>query len=520
MKKMLTLAMIVLCLITGAQAEEQTPLPKGVIDLCASAHPGYEIAARDGWGDESRGQFALVLSVPGNNILCMAEKEAGDAAYRFTIDNTNAVYDDERLPSLLIDSGGDSLFYTYTDEVGDSVHIHTIKQDGKWLAVDVTMYANLNDGYRSIHSGVWNGYLHYQEDHEDENGNILGGFDYAPIPVDEAFETAMEPQNFDLGSYDPDPIYGLYATCKLPGLAGVWLRDGEELVSIDLKEEHVIMLLRAADGTKRVCIASLEDGLYRISTSGQLPGDIGMDAFHTGEDELILTREGGMTLIGVAHRPDGYWRLDYIQGEDGMTVLQNGVRSMEVMGAKRNDEVIYGEHPWNDLFNIDFDALPRTFAQAAEMIDQSAYALVHNPNPADRLHLRVSPDKGAASLGKFYNRTPVYILERGKTWTKVRIGSEERGLVGYMMTKFLVFDQREKAKIECAFPQKHLIERYHETGVSMYDETIINGRTHAMFKYEYGDFIIGVAGDDWYVVLCEDGRVGYVPQDLFWDGNG
>ena len=520
MKKLLIAVLMMLCMVTGALAEEETALPKGVLDLCASVHPGYRIAAHDGWGDESSGQFALVLSIPGDNILCMAEKEAGDAAYKFTIDNTSAVYDDERIPSLLIDSGGDSLFYSYTDEVGDSVHIHTAKQDGKWQAVDVMAYENLNGGYRCIQSGVWDGHLHYREDTEDENGNILSGFDYAPIPVDEAFEAAMEPQSFDVNQYDPDPVYGLFYTCRLPGLAAVWLREGEKLVCIDLKQEHVIMLLEAADGTKRVCIASLEDGIYRISTSGQLPGDVGMDAFHTGEDALILTRAGGMTLIGFAHRVDGCWRLDYIQSDEGMTILQGGVRSMEVAGAKRNDEVVYGEHPWNDLFNVDFDALPRTFAQAAGMIDQSVYALVSNPNPADRLHLRVSPDKGAASLGKFYNRTPVYILERGKTWTKVRIGSEERGLVGYMMTQFLVFGEREKAELACAFPQKHLMEYHQEIGVPMYDETNINGRMPDMFQYEYGDFIIGVAGDEWYVVLCEDGTVGYVPQDLFWDGNG
>jgi len=280
------------------------------------------------------------------------------------------------------------------------------------------------------------------------------------------------------------------------------------------------MLLEAKDGTKRVCIASLEDGLYQISTSGQLPGDVGMDAFHTGEDALILTRAGGMTLIGFAHRPDGYWQIDYIQSDEGMTILHGGVRSMEIMGMQRNDEVVYGEHPWNDLLNIDFDALPRTFAQAIDMIDQSAYALVYNPNPADRLHLRVSPDKSTASLGKFYNRTPVYILERGKTWTKVRIGSEERGLTGYMMTKFLAFDEREKAEIECAFPQKLLKEQYAENKVRMYSEPNGNGRTDEVFESRMGDFIIGVVDDTWYVVMRADGAVGYVLQEYFWDGNG
>jgi len=388
------------------------------------------------------------------------------------------------------------------------------------MPVDVMEYENLNGGYRCIQSSVWDGYLRYQEDTEDENGNILSGFDYAPIPVDEAFEATMEPQNFDINRYDPDPVYGLFHTCRMPGLAGIWLRDGERPACVDLKQEHMIMLLEAADGTKRICIASLEDGRYRIGTSGQLPGDIGMDAFHTGEDELILTRGGGMTLIGFAHRPDGAWQLDYIQSDEGLTILHDGVRSMEVMGAQRNDEVVYGVHPWKDLFNIDFDALPYTFDQAIKMIDQSAYALVSNPNPEDRLHLRTKPDKGAASLGKFYNRTPVYILEHGETWTKVRIGSGEQGLAGYMMTKFLVFEEDEKAVLACAFPQKHFREELKERRTPLLLRADSSSEENGWFTHDYGDFIIGVVGDEWYVVMRADGAVGYVPQDLFWDGNG
>ena len=193
---------------------------------------------------------------------------------------------------------------------------------------------------------------------------------------------------------------------------------------------------------------------------------------------------------------------------------------MEADGAARNDGVVYGEHPWQELFGIDFDALPETFAQAVAMIDQSVYALVHNPNPADRLHLRVKPDKSAASLGKFYNRTPVYIIERGKTWTKVRIGNAEDGLTGYMMTKYLVFDEKKKEGIACAFPQKDLIEGYADIGVTMYQQPRKDAMANNLFEYHYGDFIIGVAGDDWFVVMRADGAVGYVPQAMFWDGNG
>ena len=217
---------------------------------------------------------------------------------------------------------------------------------------------------------------------------------------------------------------------------------------------------------------------------------------------------------------DGLWRMTYISDEEMIMLPFGGVSCMEVSGLKRNNEFYYGTHPWNDLLEIDFEDMPHTVKQAVARMDQTAYALVHNPDPADRLHLRVKPDKGAASLGKFYNRTPVYVLEHGKTWTKVRIGSETDGLEGYMMTKYLAFDEAEKAALKCAFPQKHLKEKYLETDVKMYSEPNGNGRTDSIFENTMGDFIIGVAGDEWFVVMRADGAVGYVLQEYFWDGNG
>ena len=508
---------LVVLLCASACAEEEVKLPKAVIELCAQIHPGYEIAVHDGWGSESSGQFALVLKQGEDNILCIAEKAQDDPAYQLTIDNTNAVYDGDILPSLLIDTGGNSLFYGY-DDGSNALHVHTDKQDGKWQTVDVTAYESLNGGYRSIQSGVGDGYLYYDEDTEDENGNILRGFSYAPILVGEAFETVMLPQNFDINLYEADPVYGLYQTCKIPGFAEIWMQSGEQLVAVDLKQEHVALLVESEVG-KFLRIAQLLDGVHQLSQMGPLPADVGMDAFHSGEDKLILTRNGGTTLYGFELQRDGCWRMSYVQGRSGIVLLHDGVYSMDNSVLLRNDGVIYGVHSWNDLLNIDFSAVPETLEEAVEQIDPSAYALVHNPNPSDRLHLRAKPDKGSHSYGKFYNRTPVRVLERGETWTKVRIGSGDHCLTGYMMTKYLVFGEAEKVDLACAFPQK-LLREDQPRGVHMHTAPEARAITPLMFEQQAGDFIIGVSGDDWYVVLCADGTVGYVPQSAFWDGNG
>ncbi|MCL1963828.1 MAG: SH3 domain-containing protein [Firmicutes bacterium] len=66
----------------------------------------------------------------------------------------------------------------------------------------------------------------------------------------------------------------------------------------------------------------------------------------------------------------------------------------------------------------------------------SWWAVVNNPNPADRLNLRASPSVEAASLGKYYNGTVVEILLGNGAWCKVRVDVD--GKIGYMMRKYLV----------------------------------------------------------------------------------
>lgn len=65
-------------------------------------------------------------------------------------------------------------------------------------------------------------------------------------------------------------------------------------------------------------------------------------------------------------------------------------------------------------------------------------AVVSNPNPEDRLHLRKSTSKDAASLGKYYNGTNVHILKYvNKDWAKVSIGIDNDWIEGYMLLAFL-----------------------------------------------------------------------------------
>ena len=134
MKKLLAAVLLLASISLPALAEDA--LPQGVIDLCEAYYPAYIIAKSDGWGDESRGQYALVLTDGEDNILCIAEKAEADSAYTFTVNNTNAVREGADLPDLMIDTGGDMLYYDYEDG-GFLTTYSAQKSGGAWQGVNI-----------------------------------------------------------------------------------------------------------------------------------------------------------------------------------------------------------------------------------------------------------------------------------------------------------------------------------------------------------------------------------------------
>ena len=68
---------------------------------------------------------------------------------------------------------------------------------------------------------------------------------------------------------------------------------------------------------------------------------------------------------------------------------------------------------------------------------ESCLAVVNNPNPTDRLHLRIKSEKNSTSKGKYYNGTLVHVTENKNGWAKVYINGEK----GYMQSKYLTFGE-------------------------------------------------------------------------------
>ncbi len=130
------------------------------------------------------------------------------------------------------------------------------------------------------------------------------------------------------------------------------------------------------------------------------------------------------------------------------------------------------------------------------------YAIVKNPNPQDRLNLRVSPNANSGSLGKYYNGVSVYITGYwDNDWAMVEIGSGEGKATGYMMTKFLVINGA--SYVASAIPTL-----YTKRTASLYTRTSTNATVLANYGEGTAVEILAVASS-WYHVRIGN-SIGYM----------
>lgn len=169
-----------------------------------------------------------------------------------------------------------------------------------------------------------------------------------------------------------------------------------------------------ADGT-RVLLCGWFDGSegWGLTESTPLPAgtEIGIENF---VDTLNLGLKGYGVSIG--RRADGKWGAVGALGEDYFALGSCWVSDGTLWW---NADPAIGTTPWNDITCMDWESLPRSMDEAKAMLDSSRWATPNNPDPKDRLHLREHPDKNSRSLGKYYNGTPLRVIEKVGDFTKV-----------------------------------------------------------------------------------------------------
>ena len=496
MKRLLPLLLMLLFLMPALAEDDPTA-------LFLDAHPGYEITESDAKGDTA----AAILVQGHEKVLCVAERVNG--AWTLTIDNDKALSSHEaRDYHLLVDA--DNAIYWYCEPWDTMEWYGAVRENGVWR---MTPYILKTSWYGGISNSqeiliTWgNGTLNRTSQLLDENDNIISSTELIPLPAS-WLDSMTTLDVFDVNQLAtfqadiPTVMEGRALEMAAKELLPDYTYVGGGLLSDELQ-----LLMDRPDGA-RVFVGVTWDGEWKLSESAPLPPDTryGNENF---TDYLYIPDYG---TIGVRHWPDGTWGVDFLMPDaDGMFQLGRNYISDYVFLYGYGDDVtlLVGDMPWDDLTAIDWSTLPRSFEEAAARIDNSGWAMVNNPNPEDRLHLRVKPDRDAPSQGKYYNGTFVRVLERKGDWTKVDIF----GVEGWMMTQYLAFGD-DMQKVE-------RVVELRSVGESLPSATLYETPGGKEIKKFAGDArILGIVGDEWFHVWIGEDETGYVRQEELWEGNG
>ena len=361
-------------------------------------------------------------------------------------------------------------------------------------------YVAYNDGFmaEAVYARVDDGWLRVRRAFF-EVGMEVQYTDCMPIPLSAALLTRLQLEPFD------ELIY-----CWLEGETFLTqdafsreafpLPAGAVILQNRLEKDSLVVLAEV-EGVKRLYI--FDENTVAVGVTQPLPDDVYLDFFHSGDGVVQFEWDEQNMTAAFARRGDGVWTLSWCtcwgpEMDIHFSVNAFGVTYFDPEG---NERMRIGTLKDTDLFSIRLSDLDGTTPE----IDQTGWAVVNNPDPADRLHLRAKASKSGRSLGKFYNGTPVRVLERKGDWTRVQIGFGDSSRTGWMMTKYLAFGA-DMDKVHDAFPELTFREEY---------------EAHNSFSGAY--WVVGVEEEGrikQYILLGTDGKVLYVQQKWLWGGNG
>lgn len=344
---------------------------------------------------------------------------------------------------------------------------------------------------------------------------------FQPVAIKEGFveaARALEAQNKLTAVPD-----GMAA--ELTALIGDSLTGGMTVRSIDVHQHEIVLLLEGQGDRLTLRIAEWNGQGYDVLDNSTFPKGTELDTIHfdDGSAFLWVPVDGGQT-VGVSFlRYGDEWKVNLEASNLTWMSAWSSIVNTEQLSWRRNDGYSYGTLPeeWGDFERIDVVQLPLTLKQALLRLDRTGWAVVNNPNPNDRLHLRTEPSKNAKSLGKFYNKTPVKVIGSKGEWSQVTIGKD--GLTGWMMTEYLAFGEAAD-KVACAFPNNVATLESDDLSLPIRFARAVPDlkapETFNVGRDGFSEFLIGVVEDKWYILMTTDGQVGYVLQSWYGEGNG
>lgn len=383
------------------------------------------------------------------------------------------------------------------------------RQEGytlRWYSSDGVLEDTMVE---TAYSKVENGFLTVRWVKYQAGGAIISELTSFPIPLSKEFQQRLEAEPFDQLislSYSNEFQTDDFLNTSLIPVSGSILQSS-------IQPHALLLLMEDEAGVRRLTeITRNENGVYALRQTPPLPKGVWMDSFHAGMEGLLLEWDQQHHQVNFQRTFDGEWKLIWLTcyGEKETLNCSFGLNTGTLMDT---DTLRIGVLPF-DLFADDLTTLPCTSEELTAQLDRTGLAVVCNPDPNDRLHLRTKPSREADSLGKFWNGTPVRVLNERDGWCQVEIGTDGR-LTGWMLKKYLVTGAKMDQVTPC-FSQQTLRDDKAETETPIYTDLSLKERycTHS------GWALMGVADDRLYVVVTDEGETGYAPMEWFFDGNG
>ena len=504
----LLIALLLLMTMAPAMASAAADLPAEAETLFQSALPSHTIVLADACGNTA----AAVLTDGQTRTLCVAENQGG--AWQLSVCNPAALRQNEQLTGLLLDTD-ETLYWTYGSFGPVCDTYRASRQDGQWRMISLVSRETFDNG-NSTESHTWyaQGRLNFASYTCDENDNVTDFRPFAPVPA-RWLEGLMALSSYDDTRFPkPDQNYThSWLSDEATALAAAELFPEDTYLGGCARRGHVEFFLQRPDGEKIIAACQFDEKKgWLITPSTPLPQGTtyGYENFSSSLVIGDLLVNVGPTAEGTCGITHIYNMADMASGETMFRLGQSWVSDGSPLGWGSR----FGDHPWADLSAMDWNALPHTLEEALQRMDTSRWAVVSNPNPDDRLHLRREPAKTASSLGKYYNGTPVRILAERGDWVQVDIF----GVTGWMMKEYLAFGQAGHS-VKAAFPARTFADDglYH----GLFAQPATNS-AYTNFDEPHGDLLVlGIVGEDWYHVwFPEEDLTGYVRQCDWQEGNG
>ena len=308
------------------------------------------------------------------------------------INNPTALIQEWEWPELLLDSGN-AIFWTYIRWDTEIVRYHSSRgTDGTWGLVDQYTASSGYGEYTHVWSTMWDDahggeiirtFGMYSEDDNDHGIQLmevlpatwmtdcvrLADFDVSRFPTFFA-------ETNDHFAFENERFFREAAAALMPEYS---------FIKGMLKNSAMHFLMEKPDGSRVYVICEyMSHRAVNLIESSPLPAGT-MLGYQNFTDSLWI--DGRCVTVQLFHsRKAGleYIYNDSVYPEASGGFLFFGDRTVWDASEVPAWTLLYGEHPWDDITEIDWTNLPQNLTEASSQMDASSYAMVVNPNPADR----------------------------------------------------------------------------------------------------------------------------------------